>query len=85
MEDDSVAVCILAYLRRCPQAADTIEGITHWWVMGQRLVESVEEVRRSIESLKAKGLINEHTGPDGRSIFTAAPTDVAAKLPSLTS
>ena len=78
MEDDSVALCILAYLSRCPQAADTVEGIAHWWIMRQRLVESVEEVQRSIESLKAKGLISEHTGPDGRSIFTATTAGVAA-------
>lgn len=72
MEDDVVARCILAYLRRCPQAADTVEGIANWWIVQQRLNESVEEVQRSIEALKAQGLISERKGPDGRSIFTAS-------------
>lgn len=76
MEDDNVALCILAYLRCRPRAADTVEGIANWWIAQQRLNESVEEVQRSIETLKAQGLISERKGPDGRSIFTASPVNV---------
>lgn len=84
MEDDGVALCILEYLRRCPQAADTVEGIANWWIMQQRLNESVEEVQRSIASLQAQGLIRERKGPDGRSIFMAATPDVMAATPDVT-
>ena len=55
--DDDLATEILAYLRECPDAMDTADGVTEWWVMRQRVRAQVEAVARVLESLVARGVL----------------------------
>ena len=68
--DDIVAQQILEYLHEHPHACDTLEGIARWWVMRQRLNESVDVIQRALERLKTEGVIEEHKGPDRRTLYS---------------
>jgi len=59
------------YLRAHPDAADSVEGITHWWLMRQRYSESVPRVRQALERLVARGVVTRRVLPEGRVVFAA--------------
>ncbi len=73
-DDNEIVQRILEYLREHPQAGDTLEGIAKWWLMCQQLSDRVVSVQRSLEVLKAQGVILEHKRPDGRSFYFARRT-----------
>jgi hypothetical protein len=61
-----IAQDVLAYLVEHPQAQDTLEGITHWWLLEQEIIRRTADVRSALAELVAKGLVMEHRGEDGR-------------------
>lgn len=72
MEDEGkYATQILEYLKAHPHAGDTLEGITRWWMVRQRLNESIAIVKRALEMLKSKGCVLERKTPDGRTLYFA--------------
>lgn len=52
-EDSELALQILDYLRRHPQAKDSVEGIARFWVSADPL-----EVRRALDKLVALKLVD---------------------------
>ena len=70
VRDEELARLILGYLREHPGAADTLEGITKWWVMRQRISESTEAVQRALEKLVSEGLIARRRTVDGQSSYS---------------
>lgn len=46
---------ILAYLRRHPEAGDTIDGILEWWLLEERIIERRDQVERAVSQLIAEG------------------------------
>ncbi|MHC4203027.1 MAG: hypothetical protein ACYSTT_00130 [Planctomycetota bacterium] len=54
---EQLASMILSYLRRNPDAGDTLEGIAKWWLEVARIESSVDEVADTLESLAQKGII----------------------------
>lgn len=57
MEDDRIAVLILRYLSAHPQAMDTIEGITDWWVIREWVRDEMEPLLRALQQLTDRGVI----------------------------
>lgn len=57
---------VLAYLVEHPQAQDTLEGITHWWLLEQEIERRTAEVQLALAELVAKGLVLERRREDGR-------------------
>ncbi|HET9532394.1 MAG TPA: hypothetical protein VFQ92_18700 [Blastocatellia bacterium] len=51
------ALRILRYLAEHPNAADTAEGILHWWLLERAIIEEEETVERALDRLVEKGLI----------------------------
>lgn len=49
---------ILNYLRRNPDAGDTLEDIAKWWLEMERIESSVDEVADVLESLVKQGMVN---------------------------
>lgn len=45
---------ILAYLKRHPEAMDTLDGIVRWWIPRQRIEESVQTVHKALDYLVKK-------------------------------
>lgn len=78
MEDDDdrvakIAEDILHYLVKHPNAADTFEGISQWWLARIRIEEAASEVRRALDRLVQGGVVVEDTLPSGQSLYRRAP------------
>ncbi len=58
-----VARLIEEYLRSHPEAMDSFEGISKWWITRQKLHESAYSVNNALTILIIKGVI-EKTGSE---------------------
>ena len=50
---------ILEYLRKHPEASDTLEGIAEWWLLNQRIHYEMQRVKAAILKLVKQGCIIE--------------------------
>jgi len=73
--EDKISEQILDYLRKNPDAGDTLEGVASWWMLRQQVQESLTAVQQAIEKLKTKGLISECMTPDKRTVYVANDPD----------
>lgn len=73
-EEQQIARAILRYLDANPEAQDTVEGISQWWVRKEWVQRKVDEVENAIRLLKGKGFILEepNTGV-GRALYRLNP------------
>ena len=55
--EDDVDREVLAYLEAHPHAADTLEGITAWWLEQRRFRHGVEIVSGALERLINRGAV----------------------------
>ena len=53
---------ILEYLRKHPEASDTLEGITEWWLLSQRINYEMKRVKAAILKLVKQGWVIEIRG-----------------------
>lgn len=60
---------ILDYLRKNPDAVDTLEGISMWWVQSEFIEQSVDEVASILERLTEKGLVKKQEVKGGSSFY----------------
>ena len=60
---------ILAYLVKHPEAQDTLEGITEWWLLEQQIQYAVAEVDGALNKLVAGGLLVTRRCADGRTYY----------------
>ena len=75
-EDHEMALHIFNYLQQHTSAGDSLEGIARWWVLRQRLDESLRQVQAALEELKGRGLVVECRTPDRRKLYFACAADV---------
>lgn len=54
---EKISRMIIDYLRKNPEAGDTLEGITRWWLNMERIDLSVKEVAQALESLREQDVI----------------------------
>ncbi len=54
---ESVAQEIERYLESHPHAADSLEGISTWWVTRQHIRHELEVVRAALEQLTSSGVV----------------------------
>ena len=64
-----VAEEILGYLKSHPHAADTLHGITDWWVMRQRLNVSMDVVRAALDRLEQQGSVTKSKVAGGDIVY----------------
>jgi hypothetical protein len=64
--ENEIARDILAYLIDNPAAQDTLEGITEWWLLEQKIKNQRKIVQEALDELVERGLIItreiEHSG-----------------------
>ena len=65
-----VASEIKRYLNAHPEGADTVEGITKWWLPRQRLEESALLVRQALDDLVAQAFIERKENPGGGHLYS---------------
>jgi len=68
-KQEKISSIILNYLQRNPDAGDTLEGITKWWLELERIELSVDEVADVLESLIQKGCIRVHKSRCGTTFY----------------
>jgi Fe2+ or Zn2+ uptake regulation protein len=61
-----VAQAILDYLRKHPDAQDTLAGIAEWWLPQDDINNRTATVKEALDELAAAGLISEHEGKDAQ-------------------
>ena len=60
---------ILDYLTRNPEAGDTLEGITRYWLELERIDASVNQVAEACNDLLKRGFVNKQVTQDGRVVY----------------
>lgn len=66
---DEMAQLIYNYLQANAEAGDTLEGIVKWWILGQRINESMLVVQKALDKLKADGVIIERQSANQQTIY----------------
>ncbi len=64
-----IARKILDYLRKNPDAGDTLEGISRWWVQNECVEQSVDTVAGALETLIMRGLVRKEDIKGGSPLF----------------
>jgi hypothetical protein len=60
---------ILQYLIDNPNAQDTVEGITTWWLLVRTIKHQTVLVKEALAMLVADGLVIAHEGSDSRTYY----------------
>lgn len=71
--EDELEQEILAYLDANPEAADSIDGVLHSWIVQQRFYRGLRALGPVLDRLVALGDVERVFGPDGRPLFRAGP------------
>ena len=64
---------ILVYLGEQPDACDTLEGITNWWLHRQRLADGPVMVRKAVTQMVAEGDLFAIEVPSQDTLYAASP------------
>lgn len=65
-----VAAELLSYLSNHPMAADTLEGITSWWLPRQRYEMERRRIEQALEELVEQGLVTKNRLVDGTTLYS---------------
>ena len=65
----NVSLEVLRYLLRHPNAQDTLEGISEWWILEERIIQKYAEVQQALKKLVEQGFVLEKQMPQGRVIY----------------
>jgi Fe2+ or Zn2+ uptake regulation protein len=66
---EDISKKILDYLRKNPDAGDTIEGISRWWVQSEFIEQSVDEVASVLERLTKEGMVKKQEVKGGSTLY----------------
>jgi hypothetical protein len=64
---------VLECLARFPQREDTLQGITQWWLMENRVDWAVAEVQAALDELVGRGFVIAWPAADGQTRYRANP------------
>jgi len=67
---DGVPRLIVDYLKAHPRAADSAEGIRHWWLGDSGATASAEEIERALAQLVGEGLMRRVSLADGTQLYS---------------
>jgi hypothetical protein len=70
---DKIAEEILDYLRKHPEACDTLEGITEWWLLEQRIKYELKRIEAAISNLVKQGWVLEIKRKNSRPHYCLNP------------
>ena len=64
---------ILEYLVNHPQAADSVEGVTRWWLAHNGSAPASSDVESALATLVERGLLRRVELPDGTVLYCCEP------------
>jgi hypothetical protein len=65
----AIAQVVLEYLQAHPHGADTVEGVSAWWLGTSRRGPRVAAVAEALEALVARGTVTRETTPAGEAVY----------------
>lgn len=68
-EKELLSQRIISYLKKHPEAGDTLEGIVTWWLEQERIDRVVDDVADALRSLEKKGTVLAHRTQAGTTIY----------------
>ncbi|SJM90027.1 hypothetical protein CRENPOLYSF2_1430003 [Crenothrix polyspora] len=66
-----IADQIECYLKSHPHAADTVEGITQWWLPGQGIEVSSSRVQQALDYLSLKSVVKCNANLNGNRVYSS--------------
>jgi hypothetical protein len=63
----------MTYLQQRPMASDSLDGITHWWLVQQAIVKNRKLVEQALAQLAREGKVLERKGPNSEAIYSLNP------------
>ena len=66
---ESIAAEIMTYLNQRPTASDSVDGITHWWLVRQSIAQKIDMVEQALEQLAQEGKISKRTNASSEIIY----------------
>jgi hypothetical protein len=70
--DQEIIERIMKYLQEKPDAGDTLEGISQFWLEFERIDQTVGEVSDALESLVRTGIVTKVVSKGGLPIYKLA-------------
>ena len=61
-----IARALLNYLRKFPDAQDTIDGIAEWWLPDQRIRSAPPALKGALNEMVSRGFIFQNKGKDSQ-------------------
>jgi len=65
---------ILEYLVNHPQAADSVDGVSRWWLARNGAAPPQADVERALATLVERGLLRRVELPDGTVLYCCEPS-----------
>lgn len=60
---------IINYLKKHPEAGDTLEGIVTWWLEQERIDRVVDDIADTMRGLEKEGKVLSHKTQTGTTIY----------------
>jgi hypothetical protein len=73
-DESEVETSVLEYLRRHPQATDSVAGIVEWWLPRQRYETALERISSILERMVSDNRLTRRTLPDGATVYSLRRT-----------
>lgn len=66
----AVADEIISYIRKHPNAVDSVEGIASWWITRERYSTAINIVQDALNMLESSGRLLKSTTGNGKEIYS---------------
>jgi hypothetical protein len=80
--DSEVEQTVLEYLDSHPYAADTLDGITSWWLPRQRYTTAQRRIEAVLARLVDQGVLQLRRLPNGTAMYALEASRRASSLPN---
>ncbi len=67
---DSIAADIMTYLHRRPLASDSLDGITHWWLVEQAIERNRKLVEQALARLTEERKLVKRTAINSEALYS---------------
>lgn len=64
---------VATYLRHCPQAGDTADGVVASWLAREEFADAPRYIHEVLEAMVASGELEVRQLPDGRALYVRGP------------
>lgn len=74
-DKEEIAKRISGYLQKNPDAGDTVEGITRWWLESEKINKLANNIAEVLESLIKKGVVRRMEVKGGNPVYKICKKD----------